>query len=62
MINITQILTELDSYKDNLDFSNKIQEYKSKELKEIAIKLADFVSKNHDKIFISQVDEEPLYN
>lgn len=57
-IKIENALIDQTIIKDNLDFSNKIQEYKSKELKEIAIKLADLLSKNHDKIFISQTDEE----
>lgn len=57
-IKIENALIDQTIIKDNLDFSNKIQEYKSKELKEIAIKLADLLSKNHNKIFISQADEE----
>lgn len=57
-IKVGNALIDQTIIKDNLEFSTKIKSYKSKELKEIAIKLADLVSKNHDKIFISQADEE----
>lgn len=57
-IKIENALIDQKIIKNNLEFSTKIKGYKSKELKEIAIKLADLLSKNHDKIFISQADEE----
>lgn len=57
-IKVENALIDQEIIKDNLEFSNKIKEYKSKELKELGTKLADLLSKNHDKIFISQADDE----